>query len=539
MRDDLSLLVTHTDGRTTRWGPDELDAGDIPSDLTFDTSDPGGDTVLATELLRRIDVVQHDEAAFDNVEVIDKAGETIWEGRMAAFPREHGDSFSVRPQAEGWVAHLRDHTAAQEVYVDTAMDSWADLPYLNEKVRIAAASQSAAELSFARDDGWTCALPNQALPTGSQAELWYAMPGTVNIAKVAYQGKENLPSFVGLNSRAFEMAAGDQYDGSQSLAVTNDDTLRYLTPTTPRRYVAAFVYVGTGGTPAVAHYITYKQLVVYGDHGVTLRDNGTEAQGVFASDVVEHAVAKYAPLLNFTPGESVEPTSVVIPHLVFPELTTAEAIIQAANRVHLATWGVGPGKQFYMRQPDPDRLTWRARLSEGAKPRLDGTSSSDIFNGVIVQFTDAAGRTVSVGPPGMGCENEDGDLLDSSESNPVNAHGIPFRTKTITLDGTHTLEFATAIGVVFLREAGQRQRRGQITLTGQVEHPTAGLMPVSRMRAGDYVDIVDSRDNSLGGARRIIHTGYSHNGRAATLTLDNTAYTSEALLELLAANLAR
>jgi hypothetical protein len=68
MSDDarLSLSVEHADGSLTRWGPDEVDSGRIPSDLSFTNSTPGGFGSLTCSLLRDL-TPQADENLFDTV----------------------------------------------------------------------------------------------------------------------------------------------------------------------------------------------------------------------------------------------------------------------------------------------------------------------------------------------------------------------------------------------------------------------------------------------------------------------------------------
>src|SRR3954471_3580740 len=126
--DRLALSVTHPDGRVTRWGPDESNPTEIPGDLTFSTQIPGGFKDLSCSLLRRIDIDYPDLGLFDSVRVYGPGNRTIWEGRMAQFPRSHGDGFSITPGAVGWSAHLSDDPTFTEVYVDRDPASFGDAP---------------------------------------------------------------------------------------------------------------------------------------------------------------------------------------------------------------------------------------------------------------------------------------------------------------------------------------------------------------------------------------------------------------------------
>jgi hypothetical protein len=79
---------------------------------------PGGFKDLSCSLLRRIDIDYPDLGLFDTVRVYAPGNRTVWEGRMAQFPRSHGDGFSITPGAVGWSAHLTDDPSFTEVYVD-------------------------------------------------------------------------------------------------------------------------------------------------------------------------------------------------------------------------------------------------------------------------------------------------------------------------------------------------------------------------------------------------------------------------------------
>src|SRR5690349_20035506 len=168
----LALSVTHADGRVTRWGPDEPEAVDIPADLTFSTSIPGGFKDLSCSLLRRIDLEYADQALFDTVRVYGPGNRTEWEGRMAQFPRSHGYGYSVTPGAVGHAAHLKDNPSFREVYVDRAFNSWGPMP-LNRRIAQSAAGRDMGRYSAQIGDGISRAPPNESIPDEAIDEVMY------------------------------------------------------------------------------------------------------------------------------------------------------------------------------------------------------------------------------------------------------------------------------------------------------------------------------------------------------------------------------
>ena len=296
---------------------------------------------------------------------------------------------------------------------------------------------------------------------------------------------------------------------------------------------------GPAGSNNTEFAIYWTCLAVYGAHGLTKQgsESATTAKGFYASDVIQDIVERGAPLLNI--GE-IEATTFVIPHLVFADPTKPADAIATVNAYHLYDWGVGENREFFYRAPDPDRLTWQARLSDGAHLDLEGDTATSVFNGVLVRYTDPLGKPRIAGPPAAYWEGgvaladtTNASLVDTSESNPVNQWDFQ-RWGELSVGITTTSAGAEAIGAAWLAERSLAQRRGSLTLTGTVTHPTEGDVPVWRVRAGDYVSIADHPAST---PRRIIETRYSHGSRSNQLSLDNTNFKLEAILERLGVQL--
>jgi hypothetical protein len=309
------------------------------------------------------------------------------------------------------------------------------------------------------------------------------------------------------------------YDGalrSQSLTAVGDAiTIRVRSDST------------TAVTPTSGALAQLTRLAVFGNHGLTLRDpGGSEPWGVYASDVIDDVITRTCPKITST---DIEATTYIIPQLAFDQPTTAEDVVSRVNAYHAWRWGVW-GREFFCKARASD-VVWEARLSDGARPAFEGDDASQVINGVVVTFPAAdTGRTMTIGPTGyaMG-DDTSASLLDTDESNPCNASGTR-RWATLTLSMPSVADAAVQIAAAYLTERNLPSRRGSITLTGYVRHPTEGLLPVSRVRAGDWIRLADLPDDV---AREIISVSYNHEQRTATCEVGGQVARLDAILERL------
>ena len=542
--DRLALSVTHADGRITRWGPDEPNPTEIPGDLTFSSSIPGGFKDLSTSLLRRIDLDYADQALFDTVRVYGPGNRTAWEGRMAQFPRSHGDGFQIVPGAVGWSAHLNDDPSFMEIYVDRDLSHWSGASVQERLARVG--TFTVADPSVTADD--TTGFPSLTTPfsgkwtttTKPLAEAWYK-GAPVALGSVYYAWKKNANVNNADANWSWELFLSTDdiattINTSGNLRAAGPGTGTVTTSGAAKNFASIWHYYNTaaGGTDNAEYAIYWTVLAAYGTHGLTKQgsESASTAKGFYVSDVVRDIVTRTAPLLTI--GEF-EATTFVVPHLVFDTPTTGESAIQFVNAYQGNDWGVYDNREFFYRSSDPARLTWQARLSTGARLDLEGETAEQIFNGVFVVYQDAAGQRKTVGPPGATADATDSALEDTSLTNPVNAHGIDRRWGILEISQVTTLAGATQLGAIWLAEHGAPQRRGTLTLTGSVTHPTEGEVPVWRVRSGDYVSI---SDHPADVPRRIIETKYTHGTpKQITLNLDNTPYILDALLQRFGAGL--
>lgn len=524
----LSLQVTHADGSTTRWGPDEVEAKNIPGDLEFSTSMPGGFGDIQSPLLRRIDTDYPDQNLLDNVTALGTGNEVAFDGRMAQFPRTHGDQFSVTAGGEGWVAHLRDDETFSMIFADRGLDGWRSMSRTRQLVLIA--TRTLSEWSSTADV--TTALPALVANlqgTTPHAESWYdAGPGNL-ISSIYYDAtfSGNGGNYTAkINSEAGDDAdTGGSSTGNIAATGTASGTLAITTAVryALAQYALTSLAVSTGTTSLGA----LRYLTVFGNHALTKQGTAPN-QGFYGGDILAYTLAAVCPKLTYTTGSggSIEQGTFVIPHLVFREATTAEDVVRQVTDYQAMEWGVYEDREFFWRTPDPDRVCWQARLADGAEPGFDGPAAQTLLNGVFVTYQDQAGVTHTVGPPGSNAEVTDSSLADPSSTNPATLSGIR-KWQKLDLGVPTSSAGAITVGSVWLADKLSPQRRGSVSLTGMVSHPTKGPRPSWCVRAGDWLQITDSNNSAQ---RRIVETRYHHSTRTVDCTLDNVSASVASLM---------
>jgi hypothetical protein len=544
-QDRLALSVTLNDGRIVRWGGDEPDVDRIPQDLDFSTAIPGGYKDLTTSVLRAVS--GGDERLFNRTRAYGPGNRTAWDGRLQQFPRE---DLMVNPAAVGFAAHLQDDTSFREIYVDPRMSKWTP-GSLRRRIALMTAGYGVGDDPQVISDPTNNQPALQLSLTGAWglkalSEAWYS-GGGIPLGALYYAWKIGTTVGSGDANWTWQAVLSDtddhvagQFDTSANLRAAGPGTGTLTATTSSRLYLTVQQsYAIAAGTDQQIYPVWWTALAVYGTHGLTKQGtaSATDWQGFYADDLIADIVSRAAPLLDVTrgPGGVETNANFVVPEAIFDSPTTGQDAVMDVNKYFLWEWGVYDDLKFFWREPDPARLLWRGRLDRGTKVSLEGEAADTRFNGVIVRYTDPigvqkiAGPTASYWQGGIArCDVTNDALVDTNAANPVNQAGIPRRWGVLDVGPTTTDAGAVQLGYVWLQEHALPQRRGSITLADTVYHPTEGYVPTWRVRAGDGILIDDLADDE---PRRIIETRYTRRDDSNVLTVGNSDFKIDSILE--------
>lgn len=592
----LVVNIDTPSGHHARWAIDDESVENIPSSLSFSTVMPGGFENFGCVLQRDPDREWPDLEELATVTVEGVGGKTAWQGRLEALPMTDGDEEQVAPSGVGGQAYLTDDPTAREVFVDRNISAWQDPSVARQIAGIefspavtfagggvgpdassidpTTVAQGYPSLVLSFDGTWDTNrqyveawYDAHGIALGELVGIWQAnkntlwpdgtppAPGTFfpDLTKWALTwslaDNDNLAPVgkAGVWTDVWDGASQDGGYPDEMGAQVQTGSFRVSATTNTRKW-AQLVLANenpSGGIDGATVGVYFLAIGVYGNHGLPLvgsvgfdAQNVPQCPGVLASDVVPYALQKWAPKLHYTTGVdgTVQPSSFVIPQLVFLDPTTVGEMIKEAVKYELLDWAVWesatvgwrkPVPAFYMNARGGRGRKWRVR-SGPAKLQGSGPQIARIANQVLVQFTDVFGTTRYVGPPGSGANTEDASLLDSDPSNPANEAGIK-KTALVTL-GTSTAAAALRVGQLFLQQQKAIDRSGQAVLTGHVQDEHGIWWPAWMVRAGDQISFTDAHDARY---RRIVHTQWDDGGKANTIQLDQPPDTMTAILERL------
>jgi hypothetical protein len=536
----LSYDITTPGGQHFRWAEDEPKAENVPNGVSFGDTMPGGFDSFNATLPRKPGADYADLERLSTIRALSVGGEVVGEYRLNRSPRTSGDELAIGPEAEGWQAHLEDNKTARMIYRDIDLTAWTEAS-VQRKFNLNSSSFSPISPIGANPDATTGApslqlqIQTAAWGAGDQpiVESWYDAKGVL-IGSIYYAWKKNSNVSAGPDGHNWRVQASTDdiltsADSTGDLQAAGPGSGTLATTSSNKDFaVVQYEITGAGGTANKDYSLYWTTLAVYGNHGLTKR--GTEpSSGFYASDIIEHAVLTWAPLLNLT-SDSISDTSFIFAHSSYTDPTTAAEIIRDTDRVHLNDWAVWEDRTFYYYPRGLRGRKWRARVGPSGLQEA-GASVDRLWNGIIVRYQDVTGESRTIGPAGSGADTTSTDLLDTDATNPANQLGIR-RWDLLDMGMICTPAQATEVGRRFLEESRALDTSGSATLTGWVEDDKGVRHPYTHVRSGDTISFTDAADTAY---RRIVRTQKSLDSRSVAIDLDAPPDGLDALLERLGA----
>lgn len=509
---DLYVEVVKPSGRSYRWDGGYR-AQDTPQNLSFSSKRGTGFDTITVSLPRDLELEYPDLDLFDDIYVRSATGQVRYHGRVTNIDRSTGpDGDTISVSGVGWMAHMQDQKVPL-LYVDQDPTRWQPVTLARQAV-LAAGSFDQGKIPAETSRGLSWAPPNAALAINTATELSFDAGPGVTVAKVVYKGART-GAFT--NFEAATLFAADDPDLSVSVTtvgtLTLDSTVRTQPLTTAQRALMLRCRTSAATTPAVGHLQRYDVVATYGNHGLTTHAITDIGDGIYASDILRHLIASYCPRLN---SDGVSDTTLPIEHFSFPDPTTPYDAALKLNGFHIWELAVWEDHTVHWGPLDLTDWDWEVRTDDyGVEVGLQGDSAADLVNCAIVHYDQLPSRTKTTLYP-----TDSDDLVDSSEDNPANSHGLGYKPVEITPSFPMIEDTAIEIGRTALAEARQAKRPGTITCSsGYVRDRQGNLQPASMVRAGDRIRITNVPADLI---RPIGEVQYDHDSTKLTIGVDSS-----------------
>lgn len=531
---ELSVIIEHANGGTTRLAVDENDGTRIPSQLAFSTSAAGGPATLQTSALRVLGKPGK-ERLFDTVKLVSRSGRVLWAGPLSQPGRNvAGDVTTMTINAVGWSSKLEDRKDARFLGIDRDPGSWRPMTYNRRLALNPSGSPGWSLQDFSTANGaltFNCGKPTWASNPGRPLVEANYDAGPLRVGKLIVSSFANAPgSQITSADPNWQLVAFDAADGDVATGISVGANQMPGLPGSFTRASSSKQLVGVslyyGAAPAGGADASFEidvKVAVVGDHGLPLRAAPDGTLGLLISDVIPYLLEQFAPSIK--PG-LIPPTVTVVPDLKFLAATTPGTMITTGLNLDGWLWTVNPDRTLDI-APWGSGRTWMVHATDpGTGIADEGAQAADSFNGIVVTFVDDLGISRCVGPPGSVADYHDPALMSSDAGNAAVAAG-EWRLDVLDMGGFATLEIATIAGVVTLQDRQAAVRSGTITVDGYATDDQGRTAPVSEIVAGDYAIVPDDDPTP----RRVVGTQYSHLPVPSNqLTCDNALQTGAAML---------
>lgn len=527
--------ITTADGATYKWDANQPPASRLRN-LSFSTKIGEGFSLATGTLARRIDQDYPDLQLGAEVVITGADGTIVFEGRMAAMPRELGQTHAISVTFVGHMIHAKDRKFSG-LYVDRDLGAWRGM----------SAGRRSDLLTGNRmplSDG-----QNRADPTNNEANVVTAIQGPwatgyKPVAEAWYDaGPGNFIGSIGYgwkieNSTTLDPAVAD-WSWQVAVAATDRDTapnqstgnLRAAGPATGQTFDPtveerfAFLQLVNNATPGGAdgqeYSIAWSKLAVYGTHGLTTHTGDpSEPAGLYLTDILRDIAGRYCPELDVS---GVEDFNYVVQHCTYRDRTFPYDAFLDLNKYalqHLAVW---EGKRLTFKPYDLSDYQWEIRTDDpGTTFAPVGPTTDDLYNGIVVRYTDLLTGTENVITP-----DDEADLRDTSGENPWNQWGRDHWYEDLQITGAQLEADAVQIGRAVLAEKNRPKTAGTLNVQGYIRDRAGNPQPVSRVRAGDVICVTNFNEIN----RLIVETDYDDESKTIRLAVDLPFMLLEALFD--------
>lgn len=388
MAKGLTIVAVPPGGQVTQIGTDRR-RGVWAEDVSWDHTLPDHGARQAQFTLKRKPEQEWDDLQPFTPIIIYKGGSVGFTGRIQQTPTIRGRQNQITVICEGWPASMKDD-AVEKWFVHNDLTAWRD-----------ARSYSQAPLAtytsaYQVDTG---GIPMIRVSNGTTVPLGAA--GGITLDAGPYNTiKRVVLSVIGGGHAGFALrwlagdtpAAATEFGVASGPPIVTAATPASFSVTTPRRYVT--LYMDVNALTNVALDTAWVQLL----NIICFTDTAYEAGNVSilkASQIIP-AVLPLAPAVSqATTG--ISPTTFSYPHFAGP-LASVWDYVDAANGGHSYQWflrdDAAGGKPLMIFRPVPSSPLLVANVGAGIEfddaSRNDG---SEVYNRVVVEYTDAAGNT--------------------------------------------------------------------------------------------------------------------------------------------------
>lgn len=533
---NLSVEIEKPDGTTFyRYdGSQYAPAAEIPVNISFSTKRMEGFERGSFILRRRIDLEWPDIELFDTVRFIAPDASIVYEGRVAAMPRSlDADGHQILVECVGWMAHARDRKLS-EVYVDADLSSW-EQPTLARQAGLRTSNFAIDPFSIVAGVGSTHASALVLRTEGSWvspfkrvSEALYVFPeGSSGFGAVYFW------SLLSQAGSSWTHQFGTSADGNYAVPFEQSgnfgaaDTAGYWAPATVsnrgQRYGHVHWYFNAtpAGSVGADFSNSLRLLRVYGNHGLTLQ--GENPKGYFVSDMIRDICERWCPELD---PSGIDATDYPVPHAAFRERVHPYDAWLTLNSYHLWELAVWEGRKLHYSQIDATDYDWEVRLDDpGVSINLQGDSTEDLANGIVVEYTN-----VLTGQRDVLTPDDAPELADASADNPANKAGLDVWTE-ISLSYPSDAAGAAQVGRAALAEFNQAKAPGTITVTGHVRDRTGNFRPAWEVRAADTISVTNHPNDR---ARVVSETSFDQTSKVLSVSVDTTAKYLDAFFDRVA-----